>query len=173
MTTSKMLTIIREARQLLSERWIPWVAGDGKGGHCHVGCLWVAAGVQALGFNSLRHRPRYIIPEGDLSEEPPGYVDIAEDLSEEPRRYVDDVARDLHPELIGCRAARTRPFGTSDDFDRTPGLFVNNHLGKEAILAVYDEAIARLEVAALCEEEAAKLQFAAAAPEVEISEVSS
>ncbi len=38
---------------------------------------------------------------------------------------------------------------------KSPGVFVNNHLGKEAILAAYDDAIATLEVAVLCETEQA------------------
>ncbi len=55
--------------------------------------------------------------------------------------YLDKVAVRLYPE---------------SELYSFPSVFVNNKLGKEAILAVYDAAIAQLQVAVLCEEEAEK-----------------
>ncbi len=68
-------------------------------------------------------------------------------------RAVREAAFRLHQDLAGAR--RPRPdCSCPDDFNSDPAIFVNNQLGKEAILAVYDEAILQLEVAALREEEA-------------------
>ncbi len=72
-------------------------------------------------------------------------------------RAVREAALRLHRDLAGAR--RPRPdCGCPDDFNSDPAVFVNNQLGKEAILAVYDEAILQLEVAALCEREAERVE---------------
>lgn len=67
---------------------------------------------------------------------------------------IDAAALRLHPDLKG--ATYVRPGCTHEyEFESAPAIFVNNSLGKEAILAVYDDAIAQLEVAVLCEREQA------------------
>ena len=71
----------------------------------------------------------------------------------ELRRSLDKLAVKLHEELIGVSRQRllaipsgATPLGLSDkegsdSFNENPALYVNNHLGKAAILAVIDEAI--------------------------------
>lgn len=56
------------------------------------------------------------------------------------------VATKLHPELRGCIKPRLdNSCGVADHFDSNPTVFVNNQLGKEAILEVFDKAIETLE----------------------------
>lgn len=150
MNKAEILTIIRKARELLAERWIPWRLGDASGGHCQAGCIWVALGIMECEFGG----PAIYISAKSYEN----YRAVQD--------FIDATARDLHPELVGCIRPRCGQFWRvhlDDSFDRYPAVFVNNQLGKEAILAVYDEAISRLELAVLCEEEAAKDQFAAQA----------
>lgn len=64
--------------------------------------------------------------------------------------FMDSVAREMHQDLFG--AEKPRLYGGLDKFDVWPCVFINNHLGKEAILEVYDEAMLRLELEILCEE---------------------
>lgn len=57
-------------------------------------------------------------------------------------RCIDEIARERYPKLIGKR--RRRPDGfLSDIFNHRPTVYVNNHLGKKSILALFDTAIAR------------------------------
>jgi len=74
---------------------------------------------------------------------------------------VASAARRLHPELDGM-IARRQVHGSFDldFFDLAPAVYINNHLGKGAILSVYDDEIARLEVAELCREESSERCFA-------------
>lgn len=69
---------------------------------------------------------------------------------------LDDAARELFPELEGKIAQRrdavpngklARGFDKTgtDHFDYTPAVYINNHLGKEAVLRLIDRAIERVE----------------------------
>lgn len=154
MDKAELLSIIRQARALLAERWIPWMTGDGKGGHCHVGCLGVVTGEMPLGGDVFSMRINVSFLDGSAFM-------VACDA-------IDKIARELHPELEDAVGARPdlAYMCSTERFGQNPGVFVNNQLGKEAILRVYDEAISRLELEVLCEEEAAKL----AAQPVEVEE---
>lgn len=128
MDKQDMLTKLKAARALLAEHWIPWKTSDSKGGHCHLGCVGIAFG-------------------GAYQD----WIDFPA-----VRYILDAAAKRLHPELIGEQRRREGCHGLMDHFHLTPAVFVNNHLGKDAILAVYDDVISALEVAVLYEEETAK-----------------
>lgn len=53
---------------------------------------------------------------------------------------LDTTATILHPELLGETRERLDGCGI-DDFNVSPTVFLNNHVGKEAALAVFDAAI--------------------------------
>ncbi len=110
------LDILKRARAILEANYIRWAVSNGAGGYCAIGALGVAGHSNPWHF--------------DRSE--PEYVAICE------------AATALHPELAG--AVRDRPDGASDRFDDCPIIFVNNHLGKESTLRVWDVTIAELEL---------------------------
>ena len=53
--------------------------------------------------------------------------------------------------------AAERIYVKAVEHSKHASIYVNNMLGKDAILAVYDDVIAQLEVAVLCEQESSKL----------------
>lgn len=128
MNKQEMLEKLTAARAILAEHWIPWKTSDFNGGHCHLGCVGIAFGG---GYQNWIDFPAVVI-------------------------ILDEAAKRLHPELMGEQRRREGCRGLMDHFHKTPAVFVNNHLGKEAVLAVYDDVIAALEVAVLYEEETAK-----------------
>lgn len=121
MSIENTLKILRDARALLAEHYVPWTTDDGRGGHCQLGCLW-----EAWSWNPCLKQ------------------------FTEPNGCVERAARALHPELAGCSMERSDGLGREcfDHFDQFPAVYVNNQLGKEAILRVYDAAILDLEIAA-------------------------
>jgi hypothetical protein len=131
MTNEKLAAFLQEVRDLLAVAWIPWKMFDFNGGHCQYGCALA------------------VLEKTDILFDFAGAMD-----------YVDRTAQLLHPELRGAVAKRDDSRFAKDKFNSTPAVYVNNHLGKDAILAVYDAAIASLrapvndpvdaEVAALC-----------------------
>jgi hypothetical protein len=125
----KLIENLKEARALLEKCWIPWSLRDGKGGHCHLGVCQRITDV--LSIQGRRE-----------------YVEMVE--------TIDDASVRLHPELKG--QVSPRPYYGNDAFNCTPAVYINNQLGKEAILDVYDDEIARLEVARLCEQEESILE---------------
>lgn len=71
------------------------------------------------------------------------------DVQESPEHLkVADICRALFPELRGATARRLANGMYKEAFDDFPAVYVNNHLGKEAILRAYDAAILDLEIAA-------------------------
>jgi hypothetical protein len=121
-----LLQALREARALLETSYIKWMATDYQGGHCAIGCLQIAARFHVVFVEAMK--------------------------------LTNEAARRLHPELKGAEAPRLEVFfevkdgqyvrGVTgrlsclmDRFDEIPAVFVNNHLGKEAILEVMDDAI--------------------------------
>lgn len=125
MTDQKFLTILTEARSVLAESYIKWYLQDSKGGHCAAG--------------SVLHK----------ADDMPHYLTVMDKLNA--------VAKQLHPELTGQSAPRKDPLGiynplagavqfSRDYFDSHPVVYVNNHLGKEAVLAVFDAAILDVEL---------------------------
>ncbi len=146
MKIEEQIELLQQARDLLRETYVPWTSDDKKGGHCHIGCL---IAVYAKVNNVM---PWVLSGVGGLD------------------KVVDDVARRMYPDLTGARALRKvkSKHGTVHDFfDIWPAVYVNNQLGKEAILGVYDEAIRSLKEdlriseemkAICCENENAEIQ---------------
>ncbi len=58
--------------------------------------------------------------------------------------FLNDLAREMYPEHTGKRMPRAFG-GYPDVFDQSPLVYVNNQLGKEATLALFDRRIADLE----------------------------
>ncbi len=126
MSKSEMLDVVRRARELLARTWVPGIR--------HTDYIYGVVPTEHgghchLGCLEVVRR----IDSGNL------------DPFEDPiSRLLDEVAVRLRPEsAIGSR------FGL-------PAVYVNNVLGRDAIVAVYDAAIEDLELAVLCEEEEAK-----------------
>ncbi len=116
------LSIIKSARGILDKTYVQWFQDDGKGGHCALGSVANAKRLALVGCDDP----------------------AVEILSE--------TADALHPELQGKSASRPvsdlcrhLPCGR-DRFDDCPILYVNNHLGKEETLRVFDLTIAELEL---------------------------
>jgi hypothetical protein len=110
------LEILREARALLAEHYVKWARSTSDGGHCALGCLDMASGVEDA----------WTYPE--------------------QAHMLDAAARRMHPELAHPRAECPHFIGSGltsvyDDFENSPIVFINDHLGKDAALAVFDDAI--------------------------------
>lgn len=116
----EILEGIKKARAILADHYVPWITDDGKGGHCAAGALSVAFDKEIYG--KVPYPAQTVITE---------------------------TARALHPELAGMVARRPSDssFVGHDSFDEWPFVYVNNHLGKEAILRVFDVAILEAELA--------------------------
>ncbi len=61
------------------------------------------------------------------------------------KNLLDEEAEILHPELKD--AVRERPGGMYDCFNTSPTVYVNNQLGKETTLQLFDAVILALEIA--------------------------
>lgn len=122
------IDFMKEVRDLLATCWIPWKTDDERGGHCQLGAFQKVSKQRGMVF--CRQSPE---------------VD-----------FIEATAHRLHPELWGCSAERMDFWGGNDSFNTSPAVYINNHLGKDAILAVYDAAIQdlknQLELKNLCEE---------------------
>lgn len=129
MTKKQILETIKSARVWLAKHYVPWTREDANGDGCQLGALH-----HAMGRPTCRYEANLIVDRFE-------------------KDHIAPVARRMHPELTGQKRPRLPGgFYTLDDFEYSPAVFVNNQLGKEAILAVYEEAIAQYEVAALCDE---------------------
>lgn len=132
MTKQECLSTFYAARKLLAERYCKWTIYDVTSDRqCQLGCIHSCFGTAF---------PQHVMDAAKL---------------------VNESARRMYPDLDGIEVERRQsgietPTGLFDSFDKSPAVFVNNHLGKDAILAVYDDVIAALEVAVLYEEETAK-----------------
>jgi hypothetical protein len=62
------------------------------------------------------------------------------------RELIDAECIALHPELVGKVAPRENTVFYGDTFSLNPTVYVNNQLGKAAILAVFDSCILNLEL---------------------------
>jgi hypothetical protein len=61
-TNSEMLDKLKQARALLERTYVPWTVDDGKGGHCHLGCVGItefgkSTGSAIHGFTQSRLLP--------------------------------------------------------------------------------------------------------------------
>lgn len=131
---------LRAMRDMLAVCYVPWTTDDQKGGHC-------AAGVIQKVVNGC-YTPEFHIFFGLLN----------------------GAAQRCHPALKGVAVERPAEFqfiGKADMFDLSPAIYVNNHLGKDAILAVFDDAIHFEELKLLNAEVSASIK---AAPDTEIAE---
>lgn len=123
LTDSQKLTVLEKTREMLSWAYIPWKKWDSLGGYCQLGCYEKTCKDLAAEKVVIRYVP--YVPtwaEGSAMKE------------------IEQAAICLHPQLVGAFAVRLDGAG-QDDFNDAPAVYVNNHLGKEAILRVYDEAI--------------------------------
>ena len=125
-----VLEVLNKARAILATNYCKWVTDDGRGHHCASGAISVAASGRAAAaeMNSIRETIRAS-------------------------------AIRLHPELAGACRPRLNMRGTDfvdmgfhDRFELDPMIFVNNQLGQQAILEVFDDAIQNLELSKLCAE---------------------
>ena len=121
------LEVLCAARELLAERYVKWTVDDDAGGHCSLGCI----GLASTGHANARASNATVL--------------------------VNRACERLHPELQGKTAPRMEyagifmDCGLEDFFDTHPMVFVNNQLGKEAILACFDDAILHEEMRVMLE----------------------
>ncbi len=129
MTRAKVLGVLKQARALLEERYV----------------------ANRLICPTLPGQPRYCQAGclGVVLRNDPYLVRYPSGEEEDVFMLVEESARRLYP------WQRHSDPGHQPRYPNT-AVAVNNRLGKEAILAVYDDAIAQLEVAVLCEREAAR-----------------
>jgi hypothetical protein len=120
-----VLGVLQHARAILATNYCKWTNDDGHGNHCASGAIRVAS----------------------------SHVFYCLDIL----AITNDSAIRLHPELKGAGSRRLNlvngellDIGLTDWFDDCPTVYVNNQLGQQAILEVFDDAIANLEVARLC-----------------------
>lgn len=141
----KTLDLLKAARKLLAEHWIPFNLFDDTGGVCQLGALKKAQAFM-LCPPTLRHKITIDFEDAEI------VVPVRTSVQQhrealaayrEARCAIILVSRELHPELIGQVKHRSDGAGM-DCFDQHPAIYINNHLGKDAILAVFDVAIARL-----------------------------
>jgi len=125
------LEVLRDARELLAQCYVKWTVDDDAGGHCAMGCVNLAR---------------------------VGYASVAPVKGDNALDLVNRACERLHPELQGKRAPRMEYYdgifmdcGHEDFFDTHPMVFVNNQLGKEAILACFDDAILHEEMRVMLE----------------------
>lgn len=135
------LQILKEARDILYRSYIKWRTSDDQGGYCAQGAINMARFGDPDDFSSAWNQ----LPMVSM---------------------VERAANRLYPELSGATAIR--PDGRMDKFDFCPIVYVNNQLGKKAVLAVFDDAIQHEELRLLCEDEAAKISSTGGQPEPEL-----
>lgn len=132
MTIREKLTKLHEARTCLAAGFCKYYGRDADGNHCGVGALAEVFGM----YDVYGLRPSYNGTPIGTENEFQGLMKVLE-----------ETARSLYPELKGAEAIRPNltvrgdPF---DSFDNCPLVYLNNVLGREAVLEVYDTAIARL-----------------------------
>lgn len=119
MTIMEQITALKGARDILDKSYIKHRVNDGQGGVCAQGAL----------IKQLNANPAVLNPEFCLLHE-----------------ILVRNAKALHPELTGRIYYNNSHFGTS--FDVSPVVFINDYLGKEEILKVFDSAILELEIVA-------------------------
>lgn len=131
---------LRDARAILDKGYIPFVQDNHAGGYCAAGAIAKAVfGTAEPTISQLQD----LLPCCWCCDE---WHVLLERLN--------SAARHMYPKLKG--AELPRPSGGYDQFNRMPIVFVNNHLGKEAVLACFDEAITRLELNVLYREESGR-----------------
>ncbi len=75
-----------------------------------------------------------------------GAVDAAGGNAYRSLSYLAQTARAIRPELHGKTGKRLENGNWCDNFDMNPVVFINNQLGKAAILQVFDAAILEAEI---------------------------
>ncbi len=121
----EMLDVITKARGLLDKGYIKWRMCDGKGNYCASGAVAMCSGA--------KHEPRTKTVR----------FTSGHGMWMAAMTYVDGLARQMYPDLKGKVAARQDSVAL-DYFNVTPMVYLNNQVGKEAVLEVFDEAIRRL-----------------------------
>ncbi len=133
MSKSEMLDVVRRARELLARAWVAGTRHtDWSISSSEVPADYARGQHCHLGCLEVVQKIR---PYGLNCDEDQTAV------------YLNAVARRLHP-LVDTVVTGAHRFH--------PAVYVNNVLGRDAIVAVYDAAIEDLELAVLCEEEVLK-----------------
>ncbi len=115
--THEQLSVLKRAREILEETYCAWWTTHPDGvHHCAMGA------VERASETSYWEAPPDIWPALDLT------------------------SWALHPELRGRLGIRLENGTHCDNFEHAPTVFVNNQLGKEAILQVFDTAILEAEI---------------------------
>lgn len=130
MTKNQQLTALQGARAILDKSYCKWTNNDRKGGHCAQGAVMKQLGM-GIGYSWANPGVRFLLLELMVT--------------------LGDSAMALHPELHGSMSPPNAP-GAPDTyanrpyfFEVAPVVFINDFLGKEATLAVFDSAILELE----------------------------
>lgn len=132
MTIRQRLTKLHEARTCLAAGFCRYYGRDEIGNHCGVGALAEVLGM----YDTFGLRPSYNGTAAGTEEE---FITLMTILNH--------TAWDLYPELKGAEAVRPNlttsglPF---DCFDTFPLVYLNNVLGRNAVLEIYDTTISRL-----------------------------
>ncbi len=119
----EVLSNLKKARTLLEATYCQWLQNTVDGKHCSLGAIGNIKRYSSYRDQLLFSYIRHVDPE-------------ALALSE--------TAISIHPELVGCIAVRLDT--TREAFDYSPIVYVNNHLGKEETLRIWDLTIAELEL---------------------------
>lgn len=121
---------LKKARWILNNFFCKWTVEDRMGNHCAIGAVSMAVFGHPHAFMRA--------PASDYLE------------------LLDGCAERLHPELKHARGRRSDSDTVPDLFDLNPLVYVNNQLGREAALAVFDEALLMVELGALYKEQSGK-----------------
>jgi hypothetical protein len=131
------LELLKSAREILEDHYIPMVRYDGRGGYCALGAIEKASG-QAVMVEESSHGP---VPEatrllGQVGL--PAYLKIPERGKKIENGYYPLWRHQQGPLSLFDAASVVAT--------------VNNIAGKKAILQVFDDAISALEVSQLCQQ---------------------
>ena len=127
MTIVEKIERLKEARTVLDRTYVKWYQDNGAGGHCAIGSVGYVAQKRLTTRNNTD-------PEIIAAREVVELLNV--------------MARILYPQYSGRvekRAIPTIEYG-DDSFNIGPVVFLNNHVGKEAVLAVFDATILDLEI---------------------------
>lgn len=125
--SSLKTSLLTDARNLLADRWCAFEGKNAEGNYCAQGAL-----AETCGYH-MRSASCAITDENTRVQE---YLDLS--------HYLNTVARELYSPSEEGKSGQ-RPDGMRDSFNSSPLVYINNHLGRDAALRVFDEGIKKLQ----------------------------